>query len=111
MRPAGPPPALGPAFALLAIACAPIATAGPGCVPVASAAVLPDELQEASGAGVSLRDPEIVWTHSDQGASLFALDRSGRVVGEHLLPLRLRDWEDLEVAGCAESGSCIYLAD
>ena len=38
-----------------AIACGPIATAGPGCSPVRTGLALPPELNESSGVAVSLR--------------------------------------------------------
>jgi hypothetical protein len=111
MKSAPLPSWLGPVLALLGIACAPVATAGPGCAPMGAALVLPDELDETSGAAVSRRDPGIIWTHNDGGASLHAVDSDGRVVGEHGLPVRLRDWEDIEIADCAGGGACLYFAD
>jgi len=42
-----------------AIACGPIATAGPGCSPVRTGLALPPELKESSGVAVSLRHPGI----------------------------------------------------
>jgi hypothetical protein len=72
---------------------------------------LPGELHEASGVAVSLRHPGIYWTHNDAGSVLFAVDGSGTVVGRFPVRPRLRDWEDLAVAGCPQGGSCLYMAD
>ena len=102
---------LGPLLALLGIACVPVATAGPGCAPTGAAVVLPDALDETSGAAVSRRDSGIIWTHNDGGSVLYALEPSGRVVSAHTLPMRLRDWEDMEIADCAGGGACLYFAD
>jgi hypothetical protein len=101
---------LGPVLALVGIACAPIATAGPGCASRGPAVVLPDALDESSGAAVSRRDPSAIWSHNDEGSILYAVDQRGRILSEHRLPLVLRDWEDVAVADCP-SGSCLYLAD
>jgi hypothetical protein len=99
------------AAALAVLACAPLATAGPGCVPLAGPVVLPADLQETSGIAVSGRDPEILWTHNDDGARIFAMDRRGRVLGRHALSLQPRDFEDIAVAPCPDGTSCLYLAD
>ena len=101
---------LGPVLAVVGIACAPIATAGPGCASRGPAVVLPDALDEVSGAAVGLRDPRAFWTHNDQGSSLYAIDERGRILSEHRLSLDLSDWEDVAVAECS-GGSCLYLAD
>ena len=72
--------------------------------------MLPGVLDETSGAAVSRRDPSVVWTHNDEGSSLYAVDERGRVLSEHRLPLDLHDWEDAALADC-RGGSCLYLAD
>jgi hypothetical protein len=72
--------------------------------------VLPDALAETSGAAVSRRDPTAIWTHNDEGSSLYAIDERGRILSEHRLALELRDWEDIAVTDC-QGGSCLYLAD
>ncbi|MGE0159496.1 MAG: hypothetical protein AB7T31_08775 [Gemmatimonadales bacterium] len=99
------------AAALGALACAPIAAAGPGCAPVGSPALLPDELQETSGIAVSGRDPGIFWTHNDDGAVIFAIDRAGRVLGRHRLSVEPNDLEDVESAPCSDGSPCLYFAD
>jgi hypothetical protein len=99
------------AAALVALACAPFATAGPGCVPIGATVPFPSELQEASGIAVSGRDPAVFWTHNDGGAEIFAIDRRGAVLARHALELRTRDLEDLAAAPCDDGGPCLYLAD
>lgn len=101
---------LGPLLALVGIACAPIATAGPGCSEVGQAVVLPGVLAETSGVAFSRRDPSAIWTHNDDGSRLYAIDAQGRELSRHRLPFSLYDWEDMAVASCA-AGSCLYLAD
>ena len=93
-----------------ALACAPVATAGPGCAPLGSSVVLGRELGETSGVAIGRRDPDVLWTHNDGDSDLYALDREGRVLDRFDVP-RLRDWEDIEIADCAGAGSCLYLAD
>jgi hypothetical protein len=108
-----PIPRLGAAVAtLLALACGPVSTGGgPGCQPSLTAVRLSDDLQEASGIAVSLRHPGIYWTHNDAGSVLFAVDGAGAVVARFPIHPRLRDWEDVAVAGCTQGGSCLYLSD
>lgn len=98
------------AAALTALACAPIATAGPGCVPTGSQVLLPDDLQETSGIAVSGLVPDRFWTHNDGGAEIFAIDREGRELGRHALDVEPSDLEDMAVAACSR-GTCLYLAD
>ena len=97
--------------AVMVLACAPVAFAGPECAPVRVGIQLPAELDESSGAAVSIRDPDVIWTHNDDGSVLYALDRSGVIRATHDLLPRLRDWEDLAVSQCALHGSCLYAAD
>jgi hypothetical protein len=103
-------PSLGLLLALTVLACAPIATAGPGCTPTDRAVTLPRELVESSGVAVGIRDPDVLWTHTDNGPPLYALDRSGQVLARFPIERHLRDWEDIETGRCA-AGSCLYLAD
>ena len=110
MQPSGGRRGLGPVLAILGIACAPMATAGPGCDSRGPAIELPEALDETSGAAVSRRDPGAIWTHNDEGSTLYAIDERGRILAEHRLPLELRDWEDVAIADCP-GGSCLYLAD
>jgi hypothetical protein len=81
----------------------------PQCAEPRNTAPLPAQLQEASGVAVSIRHPGILWAHNDSGEPiLFALDTLGNLRARIRVPIRNSDWEDLEVAPCAE-GSCIYL--
>ena len=93
------------------MACTPIATAGPACVPVGSTALLPIELRETSGIAVSARDPNLFWTHNDGRGEIFAIDRQGRVVSRHRLSVEPNDLEDMAVGECSAGGSCLYFAD
>jgi hypothetical protein len=101
-------PAAG--LALSVLACAPLATAGPGCAQTGAPIVLDRELGETSGVAVGRRDPRVLWTHNDGRSDLFALDHEGRILARFEVSARLGDWEDIEIASCA-SGSCLYLAD
>jgi hypothetical protein len=103
--------ALSGALAGVALACAPIATAGPGCAPTGAAVLLPAELQESSGVAVSRTSPGVLWTHIDEGATLFAIDAQGAVLARFGVDARTRDPEDLAAGACADGGACLYLAD
>jgi len=100
-----------PFLAFAALACAPIATAGPGCAETGSPIVLPRELGETSGVAVGRLDPTVSWTHNDGDSDLYALDRGGAIRARFDLSVRLEDWEDLEIAPCVMGGNCLYLAD
>ena len=85
---------------------------GPGCRPSGAAVPLPPELAESSGIAVSLSHPGVLWTHTDAGSILFAVDAEGRVLARYRVRPRLRDWEDLALAPCpGAGGSCLYLSD
>lgn len=98
-------------MALVALACAPFATAGPGCTELGPAMELSRELVETSGAAIGRRSPDVLWTHNDGHSDLYALDRRGAILGRFEIEDRLSDWEDLDVGACATAGSCLYLAD
>ncbi|MDP2957168.1 MAG: hypothetical protein Q8N53_12165 [Longimicrobiales bacterium] len=99
-------------LALFAAACGPVSTGGgPGCQPSLKAVRLADDLGEASGVAASLRHPGTYWTHNDALSVLFAVDGAGAVVARFPVLPKLRDWEDVAVAGCPQGGSCLYLAD
>ena len=100
-----------PALAALGIACAPIATAGPGCAPLGEAVLLPRDLEETSGIAVSPGRPDVFWTHNDGDSQLFAIGRDGRTLAQYPLRPRPEDLEDMAAGECAEGGSCLYLAD
>lgn len=97
--------------ASVALTSAPIATAGPGCTELGPPVVLSRDIAETSGIAVGRRNPGVLWTHNDGDSDLFALDRSGRIMGRFDVPVRMRDWEDLEAASCPGGGACLYLAD
>jgi len=103
--------AAAPLLAVAVLACAPIALAGPGCSESVAAIVLPRELGETSGVAVGIRDPDVLWTHNDGSSALYALDRDGAVLQRFDLPVRLEDWEDLEITTCLDGQPCLFLAD
>jgi hypothetical protein len=78
---------------------------------VGATVLLPAELQETSGVAVSRRDPDVFWTHNDDGAEVFTIDRGGRVLARHPLSVEPNDLEDVAVGECAAGVSCLYLAD
>ena len=100
-----------PILALAAAACGPIATSGPGCVPIGTSLPLPDELRESSGVAVSLAHADVYWTHNDAASALYAVDGQGAILGRFPLSRRVRDWEDMALSTCPQGGSCIYIAD
>ena len=73
--------------------------------------VLPG-LFESSGLAVSRRQHGVLWSHNDSGNAdiLFAVDTSGRILGQVRVPIRTRDWEDVSAAACP-AGDCLYIAD
>jgi hypothetical protein len=100
------------AAALLLTACA---VPEPGdCVDAQRIASLPAQLDETSGIVLSRRDPNIIWAHNDSEstATLYALDRSGRLLAEIALPAAGTqfDWEDI-AAGPCPMGECLYIGD
>lgn len=68
-------------------------------------------LTECSGVAASRQYPGILWTHNDGGGgrrqTLYAIERSGRTVGEFQIPVRLHDWEDIAI----DEQKFLYLAD
>jgi len=72
-------------------------------------------LDEASGIGVGLRNPKVVYAQNDSGdsARLFALDAStGRTRAVITVPGATNiDWEDLAVAPDARNVDSVWLAD
>ncbi|HEX2166791.1 MAG TPA: hypothetical protein VHG09_06085 [Longimicrobiales bacterium] len=98
--------------ALLSTACA--MPDGAECLDAARLADLPASLDEASGMALSRRDAAVLWAHNDSegAATLYALDRSGRMLAEIPLPRAGRqfDWEDI-AAGPCPAGDCLYIGD
>ena len=100
------------ALALLSIgACGSITTAGLNCELPTTAVSLPEELEETSGVVVSLGQPNVFWTHNDDGSVLIAIDPDGEIISRIRIRPSLRDWEDIATAICAGGKSCLYLAD
>jgi len=70
-------------------------------------------LDEASGAVVGTRRPNVYWSQNDRGnrAELFAYDSTGRALGTvPVSGVSNVDWEALSLGPCA-TGSCLYIAD
>ena len=100
------------ALAILSIgACGSITTAGLNCELPTTAVSLPEELEETSGVVVSLGQPNVFWTHNDDGSVLTAIDPDGEIISRIRIRPSLRDWEDIATAICAGGKSCLYLAD
>lgn len=77
------------------------------------ATVRADSLTELSGLAVSRRDPSVLWAIEDSGndATVHALDRTGKRLGEvHLNGVSNVDFEDLAIGPC-EGGDCLFIAD
>ncbi len=77
------------------------------------ATVRADSLEELSGLAVSRRDPAVLWAIEDSGneASVHALDRTGRRLGEvRLNDTQNVDFEDLALGPCP-TGDCLFVAD
>ncbi len=73
------------------------------------------ELDEISGLVASRTFPGILWVHNDSGdeARIFAIDSSGRTVGQVLLKgVRAVDWEDIALGpGPKAHTSYLYIGD
>jgi hypothetical protein len=78
-------------------------------------AVLEDRrIDEASGLVLSLRHPDVFWTHNDSGGEpcLFAIDRQGRTRAKVRLPGAANfDWEDLTAWKDAEGRAWLLVGD
>ena len=85
--------------------------------------VLPDELRESSGLAISRTQPGVLWSHNDSGdgPNLYAVDMSGRLLGQFKVANALaRDWEDISAGTCppemandasSQKSECLYMAD
>jgi hypothetical protein len=81
------------------------------CSPVGPSVSLPGRLRETSGVATGVRNPDLIWTHSDGRRSiLYAVDHDGRVRALVELDRSFRDWEDIARARC-DLGICLYMAD
>jgi hypothetical protein len=57
-----------------------------------------EQITESSGLALSTRDPNVLWTHNDSGdkARIFALDLTGRHLGEFIIEDEsFKDFEDI----------------
>ena len=98
--------------ALLSIgACEPTTTASLNCQSTTTTISLPEELEETSGVTVSLSQPDVFWTHNDDGSVLTAMNSVGEIISRIRIRPSLTDWEDIATSGCAGGKSCLYLAD
>ena len=81
------------------------------CSPVGPSVPLPGRLRETSGVATGVRNPDLIWTHSDgRRSTLYAVDHDGRVRARVELDRSFRDWEDIARARC-DLGVCLYMAD
>ena len=92
-------------------ACGPVTTASLNCQSATPAISLPEELEETSGITVSLSQPDVFWTHNDDGSVLTAIDPDGEIISRIRIRPSLTDWEDIATSSCARGKSCLYLAD
>ena len=98
--------------ALLSIgACEPTTTASLNCQSTTTTISLPEELEETSGVTVSLSQPDVLWTHNDDGSVLTAMNSVGEIISRIRIRPSLTDWEDIATSSCAGGKSCLYLAD
>ena len=98
--------------ALLSIgACEPTTTANLNCQSTTTTISLPEELEETSGVTVSLSQPDVFWTHNDDGSVLTAMNSVGEIISRIRIRPSLTDWEDIATSSCAGGKSCLYLAD
>lgn len=76
----------------------------------------PRELEENSGAAMSVRQPGVFFTINDSGhdAILFALDTDGRARGSWPIEgARNRDWESIALGSCGAEAQrdCVYIGE
>ena len=79
--------------------------------PVAIGTITDPALAEISG--IAAGSNGVIWAHNDSGAqpTLWALDRSGVVLGSLEVGTRNIDWEDMSVGSDANGQVFLYLAD
>jgi hypothetical protein len=87
---------------------------GPLCRDASRVAILPPQLDEASGIVISRAHEGIFWVHNDSEGTplLYALDAAGALVAEIELPGAgdQSDWEDIAIGPCP-AGTCLYIGD
>src|SRR5688572_9460210 len=65
-------------------------------------------ISESSGLVASRRYPGVLWTHNDGGQQfLFAVNRTGKLLGAFAVSGNLIDWEDIAI----DKAGNLYLAD
>jgi hypothetical protein len=73
------------------------------------------DIKEASGMAASRRNDGVLWVHNDSGdtARVFALDRTGALLGTYSLAgAAAVDWEDMAIGPGPDDGvDYLYLAD
>lgn len=82
--------------------------------PVEVGRVQDSALLEASGLQASRAHPGVLYAHNDSGdvARFFALDSSGKTLGEYVLQgLSANDWEDIAIGPGRSGGDELYFAD
>src|SRR5262245_3635164 len=58
--------------------------------------VADDRINEASGVIASRAHPGVFWTHNDgNDGVLYAMDRSGALIGCGKVDAKIKDWEDI----------------
>jgi hypothetical protein len=75
--------------------------------------VLLGKLPEASGLALSRRTPGVLWSLNDSSEPVvMAIDAAGRSLGTvRITGADVNNWEDVSVAPCNGSQSCLYVAD
>jgi len=96
---------------LLIEACGPLTTTSLNCRQTTTGISLSEELEETSGVAISLSQPDVFWSHNDDGSVLSAIDSDGKIISQMRIRPSLRDWEDIAASRCPGGGSCLYLAD
>ncbi len=72
-----------------------------------------DDLTEASGLAVSLKNPGVLWAHNDSGDGpyLYAMTLTGEALGiVELDGATAVDWEDMAVGPCGDD-ECLFIGD
>jgi hypothetical protein len=83
------------------------------CYEPTRVAILPPQLDEASGIAISRRHDGVFWVHNDSEGtpSLYALDAAGTLLAEIALDAANQsDWEDIATGPCP-AGDCLYIGD
>src|SRR5438552_1236875 len=64
---------------------------------------------ESSGIVASRKSPGVFWTHNDSGNPpvLYAIDQTGRLLGEFAVDAANRDWEDIAI----DDAGHLYVAE